>query len=106
MDWKDWVGITLLFGIFTHIALAFTRPSIDRQYQVTDEAHTFLQGSEDLFPTFTAEEIGKVAVSIIKGVERDEAIKAMPRYSPQQHKVYADFYNNLKAAIEAGQAAE
>jgi hypothetical protein len=80
----------------------------DRTYQVADEAHAFTKHgrSEDLFLTFSAEEVGKIAVTIIKGTESDEAIRAMPRYSPQQHKAYAVFYDALKATLEAGQNGE
>ncbi len=53
-----------------------------------------------LFVTFTAEEIGKIVVSIIKGVERRAAIRAIPRYTREQYKVYAAFYEQLKEAID------
>ena len=53
-----------------------------------------------LFVTFTAEAIGKIVVSIIRDVERKAAIRAMPRYSKEQYKVYAAFYDQLKEAID------
>jgi hypothetical protein len=56
--------------------------------------------SDRLFVTFTAEEIGRIVVAIIKGVERYEAIRAMPRYSPEQYEAYAAFYDQLKEGIE------
>ncbi len=60
-----------------------------------------MEPEEDrLFLTFSAEEIGKIAVMIIKGVERREAIRAIPRYTREQHKEYAAFYDGLKDAIE------
>lgn len=56
--------------------------------------------SDRLFVTFTAEEIGKIVVAIIKGVERRAAIRAMPRYTREQHSVYSAFYDGLKEAID------
>jgi hypothetical protein len=56
--------------------------------------------TDRLFVTFSAEEIGKIVVSIIRGVERKAAIRAMPRYSKEQYKVYAAFYDQLKEAID------
>ena len=53
-----------------------------------------------LFVTFTAEEIAKIVVSIIRGVERTAAIQAMPRYSKEQHAVYATFFDDLHEAID------
>jgi hypothetical protein len=70
-----------------------------RTYDTADEAHAFNQS--DLFPTFTAEEMGRIAVAIIKGVDREDAIKALPRYTPQQHEAYAKFYDDLNAIIKA-----
>jgi hypothetical protein len=53
-----------------------------------------------LFVTFTAEEIAQIVVIIIKGVEHKAAIRAMPRYSKEQHKLYSAFYDDLKEAID------
>jgi hypothetical protein len=65
------------------------------------EGNTEKQDESDrLFLTFTAEEIGKIVVTIIKGVERRTAIRAMPRYTREQYKVYAAFYDGLKEAID------
>ena len=62
--------------------------------------------SDRLFLTFSAEEIGEIAVAIIKGVERSEAIKAMPRYSREQHKVYAAFYEQFKESLDRAWSVE
>jgi hypothetical protein len=66
------------------------------------EGHTDKQDDETdrLFVTFTAEEIARIVVSIIKGVERKTAIRAMPRYTKENYKVYATFYDDLKEAID------
>jgi len=56
--------------------------------------------TDAIFITFSAEEIGKIAVMVIKGVERKEAIRAIPRYTKEQHNVYAGFYEQLKDAID------
>jgi hypothetical protein len=74
---------------------------------VVDEAHSFLamsdetseQPSNALFLTLSAEEIGKVAVLIIRGVEHSEAIRSMPRYTRRQHREYAAFFDQLKEAM-------
>jgi len=58
------------------------------------------QEEDRLFLTFSAEEIGKIVVAIIRGVERREAIRAMPRYTEEQHTVYATFTSNSKEAID------
>jgi hypothetical protein len=55
--------------------------------------------TEALFLTFSAEELGKVAVLIIKGVERGKAIRAMPRYSRKQHKEFAAFFDQLRESM-------
>ena len=57
-----------------------------------------------LFLTFSAEEVGEIAVMIIKGVERSEAIKSMPRYTPEQHRVYSAFFDQLREVITAAGA--
>jgi hypothetical protein len=57
------------------------------------------QATDKLFLTFSAEELGKVAALIIKGVERKEAIRSMPRYTRKQHKEFAQFYDELKRSI-------
>ncbi len=60
-----------------------------------------MEPEEDrLFLTFSAEEIGMVAVMIIKGIERSEAIKSMPRYTKEQHSVYSAFYEQFKEALD------
>ncbi len=56
--------------------------------------------TDAIFLTFSAEEIGRIAVMIIKGVPRNEAIRTIPRYTREQHKEYAAFYDGLKDAIE------
>ncbi len=56
-----------------------------------------------MFLTLTAEEVGKVAVLIIQGVERGKAIRAMPRYTKKQHKEYAAFFDQLRASMAEGQ---
>jgi hypothetical protein len=56
-----------------------------------------------LFLTFSAEELGKVAMLIIKGVERGKAIRAMPRYTRKQHKEFAAFFDALKEAMAEAQ---
>jgi hypothetical protein len=56
--------------------------------------------TDRLFVTFSAEELARIVVSIIKGVERDEAIRAMPRYTKEQHGAYRAFYEQLKEGIE------
>jgi len=67
--------------------------------------HPIGQHDDDLlFLTFTAEEVGRIAVLIIKGVERSEAIPSMPRYSPEQHTVYAAFFDQLREVIMAAGA--
>jgi hypothetical protein len=58
------------------------------------------EDSDRLFLTFSAEELGKIVVAIIRGVERREAIRAMPRYTREQYKVYAAFFDGLKEAID------
>jgi hypothetical protein len=55
---------------------------MDEQPEKQDE-------TDRLFLTFSAEEIGRIVVAIIRGVERKAAIRAMPRYTKEQHKVYA-----------------
>jgi len=59
------------------------------------------QPEDGMFLTLTAEEVGKVAVLIIQGVERGKAIRAMPRYTRKQHKEFAAFYDQLKAVLDA-----
>jgi hypothetical protein len=65
--------------------------------------HTHTQGEDDKtgdpFPTFSAEEVGKVAVMIVQGVERSKAIRAMPRYTRKQHKVFGAFYDQLRESM-------
>jgi hypothetical protein len=39
------------------------------------------QEEDRLYLTFSAEEIGNIAVMIIKGIERRDAIRAIPRYT-------------------------
>jgi hypothetical protein len=53
-----------------------------------------------LFLTFSAEDLGLIVVSIIKGIERNIAIRAMPHYSQEQHEVYKAFYDQLREAID------
>lgn len=65
-----------------------------------------MEDSEALYLTFSAEEVGKIAVLIIQKVERKVAIRSMPRYSRKQHKEFASFYDQLKAAMEHGQKEE
>jgi hypothetical protein len=60
--------------------------------------------SDPLSLTLSAEEVGRVALLIIRGVERKEAIRAMPRYSRKQHKEYALFYDQLKDVLKEKQA--
>jgi hypothetical protein len=55
---------------------------------------------------FTAEEVGRIAVSIIQGVERSKAIRAMPGYSRKQHRTFALFYDTLKAILMESDAGE
>jgi hypothetical protein len=57
-------------------------------------------GNDRLYLTFSAEEVGKIAVSILRGIERKEAVHAMLRYTKEQYKVYAAFYDQLKEAID------
>ncbi len=58
------------------------------------------QEEDRLYLTFSAEEIGKIAVMIIKRVERREAIRSMPRYTRVQHREFAAFYDQLREVIE------
>jgi hypothetical protein len=53
-----------------------------------------------LFVTFSAEEVAPIVVAIIKGVERREVIRGMPRYNAEQHAAYAAFYEQLKEGID------
>jgi hypothetical protein len=65
------------------------------------EEHVENQDESDrLFLTFSAEELGTIVVLIIKGIDRSIAIRAMPRYSQEQHKVYEEFYEQLREAID------
>jgi hypothetical protein len=66
---------------------------MDEQPEKQDE-------TDRLFVTFSAEEIGRIVVSIIRGVERKAAIQAMPRYTKEQYRIYAAFYEQLKEAID------
>jgi hypothetical protein len=59
--------------------------------------------ADAMFLTLTAEEVGKVAVLIIQGVERSKAIREMPRYNRKQHKEFSAFYDQLKASMAEGQ---
>jgi hypothetical protein len=74
--------------------------SIEAEKRQMEEQPEKQDESDRLFVTFSAEEIGKIVVSIIRGVERKEAIRAMPRYTREQHRVYAAFYEQLKEAID------
>jgi hypothetical protein len=66
------------------------------------EEHTEKQDETDrLFLTFSAEEIGRIVVAIIRCVERKAAIRAMPRYTREQHRVYAAFYDQLHEVLTA-----
>ena len=56
--------------------------------------------TDALFLTFSVEEVGKIAVLIIKGVERKQAIRSMPRYTKKQHREFAAFFDELKAVID------
>jgi hypothetical protein len=67
----------------------------EQEPYVTDEAHT----NDAFYVTFTAEEIGQIAVLIIKKIERSEAIRSMPRYTTEQHGVYAAFYDELRETM-------
>ena len=75
-------------------------------FQVFDEAHSFLfkvtseADTDALFLTLTAEEVGRITVMIIKGVERDIAIRAMPHYSDKKREEYEALYDQLREAIE------
>ena len=71
-----------------------------REHYIADEAHATT--SDAFYLTFSAEEVGQIAVLIIKGVARKEAILSMPRYSRGQHKAYSAFYDQLRAVITAG----
>lgn len=70
---------------------------MEEQTEKQDEKQ---DGTDRLFVTFSAEEIGQIVVAIIRGVERTAAIQAMPRYTKEQHTVYAAFYDQLKEAID------
>jgi hypothetical protein len=56
--------------------------------------------SDRLFVSFSAEEIARIVVAIIKGVDRRDIIRGMPRYSPEQYAVYSAFYDQLKEGID------
>jgi hypothetical protein len=56
--------------------------------------------SDRLFVSFSVEEIARIVVMIIKGVERREVIRGMPRYTVEQHGLYAAFYEQLKEGID------
>jgi hypothetical protein len=56
--------------------------------------------ADRLFLTFSAEDLGLIVVSIIKGVERSIAIRAMPHYTQEQHHEYEAFYDQLRDAID------
>ncbi len=58
------------------------------------------EDSDRLFLTFSAEDLGLIVVSIIKGVERSIAVRAMPHYSEEQHHACEEFYEQLKEAID------
>ena len=61
--------------------------------------HTEGRTVDQLFLALSAEEIGKVAVMIIKEVEREQAIPMMPRYNVKQHRLFAGFYDQLQEAM-------
>jgi hypothetical protein len=58
------------------------------------------ESADALFLIFTPEEMGRIAVLVVKGVPRKEAIRAMPRYSRKQHQEYAAFYNTLREVMD------
>jgi hypothetical protein len=94
-----WFLLLLLAGIAIQIVIACKRKSLPLPGPHKGETDT----TDALFLTLSAEEIGKVAVLIIKGVERSQAIRAMPRYTRKQHKEYAAFYDQLREAMERAQ---
>jgi hypothetical protein len=104
-----WLVLLLFLGVAAHLYIARRRRSLlyalQGGHQIVDEAHVY-QNDEDatdaLFLTFSAEEIGKIAVLIITGIERKAAIPAMPRYTKTQHKDFALFYDRLKGALDIG----
>jgi len=59
------------------------------------------QDTDALFLTFSAEEVSKISVLIIQKVERKDAIRAMPRYTRKQHRVFAAFFDQLKEVLDA-----
>ena len=65
-----------------------------------------MDDSDALYLTFSAEEVGKIAVMIIQKVERKVAIRSMPRYSSKEHRAFASFYDQLREAMEHGQKEE
>jgi hypothetical protein len=56
--------------------------------------------SDRLFLTFSAEELGTIVVLIIKGVDKSIAVRAMPRYTSEQHQEYQAFFEQLQEAID------
>ncbi len=54
--------------------------------------------------TFSVEEIGKIAASIVQKTERSKAIRSMPRYSRKQHQEFAVFFDKLHAAMTQTEA--
>jgi hypothetical protein len=64
------------------------------------EHHEEQDEGDRLFLTFSAEDLGLIVVSIIKGIERSTAIRAMPHYREEQHREYEAFYDQLREAID------
>ena len=57
------------------------------------------ESTDALIFTFSVEEIGKIAVSIVQQAERAKAIRSMPRYNRKHHQAFAAFFDQLKKAM-------
>jgi hypothetical protein len=60
-----------------------------------DEAHA----SASFYLTFTAEEVGTIAVMAIQGLPASEAIPRMPHYTQTLHAAYSAFWEDFSTVI-------
>ena len=67
---------------------------------VAENTHRDEERADAVYLTFSAAEVGIIAMLIIRGVQRRQAIRTMPRYTRQKHREFAAFYDQLREAME------
>jgi hypothetical protein len=67
---------------------------------VPENTHSDEDRTDAIYLTFSATEVGIIAMLIIRGVERRQAIRSMPRYTRRQYTEFSAFYDQLREAME------